>query len=319
MSRYVSGGMLVVLVSLVFAVPMLALAQESIGFPYFGTNPPLLPCTGDGVGDSVPCTNACQLLQLAQRVLYAMLSIAVVLIAPIAIAIGGIVILTSAGSSSGMSKGREMITGTIYGVLMALGAFVILNIFFTLMGITLGANGFGWSNIQCNVSDYQAPPPPVTTVTTSTQQTGTSTSMYGWAGATVPSGTFEDEPARAVLAGRSIPVNKPNCTFAGATDCTSLDGIPNVALDGIVNLKIACNNCFVRVTGGTEAGHQTHRMGWPNIDLGFDPALDAHIESVIRQGDPNIQTIGTYTYYCGSDHNRYYKENNHWHVEFGRC
>lgn len=317
MSRYVSGGMLVVLVSLVFAVPMLALAQESIGFPYFGTNPPLLPCTGDGVGDSVPCTNACQLLQLAQRVLYAMLSIAVVLIAPIAIAIGGIVILTSAGSSSGMSKGREMITGTIYGVLMALGAFVILNIFFTLMGITLGANGFGWSNIQCNVSDYQAPPPPVTTVTTSTQQTGTSTSVYGWIGATPPPNTLDYSVARGMLTTAGIGVNRGECQTQFETACTSLMGIPRSAIDGAIAISRECNCAGVMVvTGGTERGHVTHRMGSPNLDFRIDAALSGYIYQMINNFTPTVDT-----YYCGVDGNRYRLEDDpwHWHIEFGRC
>ena len=58
-------------------------------------------------------------------------------------------------------------------------------------------------------------------------------------------------------------------SISGGSGCTSVAGLPRQAIDGLLALKYECGglSCPITVTGGTELGHQTHGVGFPNVDL----------------------------------------------------
>lgn len=132
---------------LVFGFLLLApILASAASFPYWG---PLASCTGTN------CRSLCDLLVTAQNVIYFLMTLAVLALAPIMIVIGGIMMLVSAGSEGGISKGRKMVTGAVIGIAIALGAFIIINTFLWAIantaelaksGLTIGTSG--WT-IQC--------------------------------------------------------------------------------------------------------------------------------------------------------------------------
>ncbi len=140
------------------AAPMLTLAAAH-NFPYFG---PLLSCTGDlssvGINPTgqvtQTCHSFCDILATAQNILYFVITIAVFVIAPIMLAWGGVLWLTSGGSLERIAAGKKTLTATVIGLAIILGAFLIVNTFFYLVGQFPGSNvkNLHWSNIECNIS-----------------------------------------------------------------------------------------------------------------------------------------------------------------------
>lgn len=103
----------------------------------------------------------------------------------------------------------------------------------------------------------------------------------------------DDEAIRRELADHAIHLNKDNCvnydikpaqkSITGQSGCTSVAGLPRLAIDSLLALKYECGglNCPITVTGGTEPGHQTHGVGEPNVDLNSkdSPILNAFIKN----------------------------------------
>ena len=78
--------------------------------------------------------------------------------------------------------------------------------------------------------------------------------------------------ALAQLAAHHVSVSSSgNCSDRTQPNCTSLDGMPQSAIDYLSNLGDWCaepaNACQVTVTGGTEVGHNAHGVGKPVFDL----------------------------------------------------
>ena len=145
-------------------MPLAASAQQ-VHFPYWGTNPPILPCTG------LECVDLCQLLLLFQRLIYFGMTLAVLFVAPILILWGAFLIIISGGSAERVSKGKTVLTSTIVGIIITLGAFLIVTTFLHFLGNTQGyidpKTGqpayVSWPNIACTVQatpPSPAPPPP---------------------------------------------------------------------------------------------------------------------------------------------------------------
>jgi len=302
----------IIILSAIFAVAV-PLVGFALPLPYWGTNPPLLPCTG---ADYV---SICQMVQLGQNVIWLGMSIVVFAIAPILIAWGGILVLTAGGAEERMKEGKKVITAALIGMALALGAFMIVNTFFVLMGITFDNQPINWADISCTQEEFIRPPVggfptrrvPGEPPTGARAPSGGT----GWVGATPPAGTLDDATARNLLEEANVRVNKENCETEQLTDCTSLTGIPQQAVNGVIDIKNNCGSpsapCSVVVTAGTERGHETHGMGQAILDIRPSPNLNAYIGGKIGTSNPT-----PYQYYPGTDGNRYYYEVDHWHVEF---
>jgi len=142
--------LLIISIIIVLAFPLFVKAQ---------LGGPIVPCGGR---DQNPCT-LCDIFKMAKTIIDFLL-IAIFLIATVIIVIGGIRILTSAGSPEHVDKGKKMITYSITGVLIALLSWIILaELFIALVGKQTaeqgGAEGFPWpwNEIQC-VGGGSAPP-----------------------------------------------------------------------------------------------------------------------------------------------------------------
>ena len=115
---------------------------------YWGTFPSLLPCGPNGV-NCLEC-GICGLLMLGQRIIYVMLSALIFIVAPIRFIWAGFLILVSRGSSEQVSRGQKMIYHTVIGLLIGLGAFVIIQTFlWVLGGAGFTDEGLGWPTINC--------------------------------------------------------------------------------------------------------------------------------------------------------------------------
>ena len=107
--------------------------------------------------------------------------------------------------------------------------------------------------------------------------------------------------------------------------CTSLEGLPQSALDGLGVIKKGCDekavfyngtnsSCNLTVTGGAEeAGHKTHGPGRAIVDIEDTDFVNEYIWGTIgrRNSIP-------YEWYQGSDGYWYFFEDrrSHWHVCF---
>jgi hypothetical protein len=114
-------------------LPIVTFAASS--FPYWG---PLVSCTGYATAGKPACTSICNLLETIQNVIFFFMTLAVLVVAPVLLAWGGIMIMIAGGSPERMSQGRKIISGVVIGIVLALGAFLIVN---TVMKIGVIING----------------------------------------------------------------------------------------------------------------------------------------------------------------------------------
>ncbi|MBS3903189.1 MAG: hypothetical protein KGZ30_02305 [Anaplasmataceae bacterium] len=111
---------------------------------YWASDPPLLPCYGLGC---LEC-GWCGLMILAQRIFYFLMSVVIYLIVPVRILWGGFMIATAGASAGNMSKGREIIYRTLIGMVLIVGAFLVIQTFLWLIG---EPEEVGWPNFICPV------------------------------------------------------------------------------------------------------------------------------------------------------------------------
>ncbi|GEM_PF-1025242 len=137
------------LVSFFIILPLAASAAVSI--PYFGGTPPFASCSG------VNCTT-CDLFETGQRVIYFIMTMALFVFGPIMVTAGGIMMLISGGNEERFTSGRKMATGAVIGILIALGAFLIVNtLLATIAQRITGFEGSGFT-INCSATSPYVPP-----------------------------------------------------------------------------------------------------------------------------------------------------------------
>ncbi len=136
---------MVIFLSSFFSVSADDLGQyRCSGVPCWGYNG-LVSCRGLG------CTSACQLVGTFINVVYFGITITLYFIFPTLFAWGGIVILTSAGNPGRIESGKKILTGTLIGILIVLGAWLIIKIFIDVLGAAGKIPGFG-TDISCPFS-----------------------------------------------------------------------------------------------------------------------------------------------------------------------
>jgi hypothetical protein len=153
MRKAVSALILVFIVGLPLAVVALPTVTHAVGIPYWG---PLVSCVGnkDSLPSSLPaCQSICDLLTTGQNILYFILTIALFVLLPIAVAIGGFQMMISGGSAGGESAGKKIITGAFTALLIIMGAYLIVNTIFFFAGkfTDAGKLNTNWATIQCSV------------------------------------------------------------------------------------------------------------------------------------------------------------------------
>ncbi|MCI0619424.1 hypothetical protein L0Y40_00075 [Candidatus Wolfebacteria bacterium] len=221
-------------------------------------------------------------------------------LAVLMIVIGGVEYM---GSESIFKKdaGREKIQDALWGLLLALGAFLLLQT------INPALVRFDIVNTLQRVTDQvgrQVPPP-------------------GAPGGGLPPTPLEAE-LRERLLGEGIGVVAP-CN-AGTRPCADLAGLPQQAIGGLIGAKNACdvvighgtdnNGCgAIIVTGGAETiGHLTHGPGIPFVDV--DDNNGNFNSWVMFNADSSEDTSAGIIYKHGN--NEYLKESMHWHICYGQ-
>ncbi|TSC59730.1 MAG: hypothetical protein LiPW15_750 [Parcubacteria group bacterium LiPW_15] len=145
-----------------FAIPALALifasllvpALASAGAfsPYWG---PIVSCSGSPQpGSALPqCTSFCDLLVTGQNIVKMAMTIAIYIIAPLFLIWGGVRIMLARGNATEVSDARKMLLSTVIGIAITVGAFIIVNTFFSLIGWTFptvaNMQQSSWSEIRC--------------------------------------------------------------------------------------------------------------------------------------------------------------------------
>lgn len=229
------------------------------------------------------------------------------ILATIVMMIGGFIWLMAGGNQSRISEAKAWIGASLTGLIIALSSYLILY------------------QVNPNLVKFDALKvawiKPIVEKKEVTKFTALS-----------------DTDARKLLSDNKITVNKSNCTTKDPSsgnpccNCTSLEGIPHTAINGLIKLKENCLGCNLMVTGGTEHGHKTHGMGKAIVDLGSDTNLNNYIinnkadtQDKGSYKNTSGQTIYIRSYFNGKDKKWYdmeYTKNgstetiHHWHISF---
>ncbi len=211
------------------------------------------------------------------------------MLAFVMITYGGIIYATT-DALAGKETGRGYITDAIVGLLLVLSSWVIL--------YTINPN-----MVSFDLSLIRPETPTIGTVTPGVKMTAAEIA--------------ESDRVKAELgAGGVYPYRGP-CESGQTTGCVNLNGLPQNAIDGLLDLNQACNGCGYTITGGTEGGHKTHGKGAPIVDLRRDNG--SLNDLITRQPDRIIR--GTYTTYVKTINGQTFSfmdEGDHWHVRIGQ-
>lgn len=144
---------------LVLMLPSLVFAEQPSLWPtgYWG---PILSCTGKYVGgsDLPPCTSLCNVFETIRNAIYFGLSLIIFVLAPIMFLAGGIMVVLGGANPGIINRGKSILWGTLWGVVIALGSFVIIATFLWLVG-NKSVGGVPWPQINCsNPPGYQVDP-----------------------------------------------------------------------------------------------------------------------------------------------------------------
>lgn len=156
---------------------------------------------------------------------------------------GAILYTVSAGNASRQQEARNWISGAVWGIVLLLGAYVILYTINPDLVKIRQTQDF----LDSLVKPVSIPKPPA---------------------AALPSEVIAaDSQIRSEINKAGIGVNKGACQYASQTDCTNLAGLPTNAVSGLLKMANECSGCNILITGGTEAGHKEHGSGKPVVDL----------------------------------------------------
>jgi hypothetical protein len=214
-------------------------------------------------------------------------------LAVIMIVLGGIEYMTS-GLISSKEHGKERILGAVFGLLLALGAYLLL---YTINPDLLNTN---LSSLQTVTVDV--------VVNDSVPQTYDPITKKYLSGATYGA----DWATTSGMAQLSLPswigVNSGECQKVGDSGCTSLRGLTGQYLNTV---HAGCPTCQLTITGGTEfwlhggaTGSTSHGPGSPTVDLRTTPELTNYIKSG-TQTSPHRWT---------KDGVSFLEESDHWHA-----
>lgn len=213
----------------------------------------------------------------------------------IMIILGGVQYM-STDAISKKEGGKEMITNSIFGLLLALASWLILN---TINPNLTNINIDPPKGTAVTVTNGDGPPT-VTTVTNATINGKTvavtsrcsSESVQAAAadGVELKDGAqwgsitaigADDAANRKSLKEAGIDVPKGNCATVGQSGCTSAYKISSVANLSNLRTKVcgSSTNCRLTLTGGTECWlHTTHQIGSGRVDLALTPELEAYVK-----------------------------------------
>lgn len=223
-------------------------------------------------------------------------------LAMVMIVMGGIEYMTSELVSS-KEAGKETITNAILGLVIALGAYLILN---TLNPDLLKSCLVdSLPDVEIMIEEDVPQTPINGKYCTKTTGAGDGYSEKAiWS--TITNVSKPEDSVKKLKKG--IVTSKGECLLVGEKNCTSTFGLDTSYVDTIL---AKCPDCKpITITGGTEcwlhggAKQKTnHRPGSPVVDLRLETKLDAYIKSGVKNGS-----------WYEKDNIFYLLEPDHWHV-----
>jgi len=267
-----------------------------------------------------------------------------VALAFIVITVGGVTYATS-DALSGKSKGRELIENALWGLLLVIGAFIILQtinpqiLTFDLRidrfnvptpgtgpggtGGTGGPGGGVTTGTTCPPCSYTTLPSGARILdgyVLTAAQISQNTTLYNslTTNTLTPAGPTDTRT-------NSVEVNAGPCSTGLTRGCTNLVGLPPVVITRLKALKAACSSvvasCYVQVTGGAEGGHQTHGPGLAAVDISDSESIRTYFSRTNPQARTpangtrvNIPGGGVATYEVTGANG--VASGNHWHIQF---
>ncbi|MEK7630673.1 MAG: pilin [Patescibacteria group bacterium] len=240
-----------------------------------------------GCQTGCPCS-FCDLYDLADNIIGFLLYIIAVPVAAGAFLYGGVLMLTSGGNPSQITKGRGVMTNAVIGMALAFFAWAIFNTILSTIGF--GIKKASWYDIpkcdpgggtaSCNVDlgKEVVPEPPGPTVPPPS------------GGPPPPLGEgLSHQEARDMLRAAGIDISSSGNCEEDRPGCTYLGGLSQETINRIIQVDIGCNGC-VTITGGTEPGHASHGADHPNtVDLRYS---EGAVSSLRGNGLPTDANFG---------------------------
>ncbi|HNW71391.1 MAG TPA: pilin [Candidatus Paceibacterota bacterium] len=253
-----------------------------------------LPGLEGTIDTKISAENPCPFGNYLNIIIKLFLGVCAVL-AVVMIVIGGIEYMTSDLVSS-KESGKKMITNAILGLLLGLGAYVILSeLNPDLLKVCLNS----LPEVSM-VADDNVPQSPI--------NGKYCTNTYGTNGGYTAGADWSAIAGKASTLPSGVKTNNPECTKVGEKNCTSLRGLN---LSTIKTIQSKCTSCgTITITGGTECWlhggskqKTTHHIKSPTIDLRLETKLDSYIKSGTKNGS-----------WYKKDGILYLLESKHWHV-----
>lgn len=209
------------------------------------------------------------------------------------ITLGGIMYATT-DAITNKGEGKKYITNAIYGLLLVIGSWVILNT------INPQILDFKWTVPLPNIQR------PVPSATVATKMT----SAQIQADATVR----QNLPKR-------VTVYRGACTSGATVGCVNMNGILPQTIKGLENLQLLCD-CDISITGGTEGAHTPGSAHYTGRAVDIDNTSEL-MKTISPNASPKACTpfIGpgraSYSWEpkgvaCG----KVASSGDHWHIEY---
>lgn len=143
-------------------------------------------------------------------------------------------------------------------------------------------------------------------------------------GPMTPDQILQSNAVRQSLQTEGVLTYAGPCTAGQRTRCVNLNGLTEIAKDGLIVLKRECGSlCTVSITGGTEPVHST--KGSHPKGLGIDLTPNTQLNKYIgfpnpKEGDTITKTINgrnvKFTYETAGGNPGGTSTGNHWHIDF---
>lgn len=114
--------------------------------PNFASAQPLVPC---GPGTAKENCELCDFFVLFDNIVKFVLRNLVPPIAALMLVIGGVMFFQAAGNPAGVGKAKSLLTSVIIGLLIVYGAYLIISLFFTAIGVAEWTGLQNWFEYPC--------------------------------------------------------------------------------------------------------------------------------------------------------------------------
>ena len=251
--------------SLIVAFVLLSVAGPVLANPWTEGLVPRDPGGSGRICNASSICTICDAWHLADHIIGFLLEGLAIPMLTITLLWGGTLWVTSRGNASQITKGKTILSTALTGLVIALGAWLFVD---TIIKTLASGNIKGaWNKFPtcANVSTLASQTTPIVAATLP----GGTEAPPGEQQPQQPQieGTVSNAQGYQLLqdAGISV-VSTGSCSDQTNSSCTSLEQMPSLVITKLIEIK-GQTGVDLKVTGGTEVGHQTHGPGLPVVDF----------------------------------------------------